>query len=285
MFTLSLPVLNLGNKINCNQETALFAEDRLIPVWNLINMLLDNPSHSETELKFINRWLTDGFLSDEIQKSIISNKCQVSGGIVAREFKKVLLAQRNLLRESSWRATLYKHLFATALHSDRDLKLLVTMLVTAREVLEIDSLTSALISDALLTAIPEIPFNINKIKSDEKEIIIALNFIALNADNQKHVSEIEACRTAMTTLSIVSINNTVLGALTQKTIPDLLKLLSTDSIPTAFLYILRMVVADGRIQSDEINLIREASSVLPKNLVKFLQIVSMLESGKVFAFI
>jgi sulfur carrier protein ThiS len=156
------------------------------------------------------------------------------------------------------------------------------MISTAREILGIESLTAAFITDALLTAIPEIAYDMNKISTEEKEIIIALNFIALNADNQKHILEIDACRNAMATLSISAISNTALGTHTKKSISDLIKTLNPSNHPVALLYILRMVVADGRIQSDEISLLREVSNGLPKNQIKFLHMVTIFETGKFF---
>lgn len=282
VFRVTLPKLATGTNVDCNNEAGTFSGNKIVPLWSTLRLLLSGPIHSPSEVKFLETWREDGFLSPDAKAAMVVNQNIVGDGIVVREFKEALRGQRSKLRETSERATLYKHFFAAALYSARDQEQVVSMLAFARELLEIDDLVATLISDALLTALPLLPYDCNSLTQDEREAILAIIFIALNADSQKHIFELNACRVTMASLSLLSVDNNKLGMLTRKPIPELLPLLSISGRLVALLNTLRMVVADGHIQEDEKRLVRRVADLLSVDQVKTLKRIALLECGKSF---
>ncbi len=282
VFIVTLPKLSTGINVDCNNEAGTFSGTKMVPLWSTLKLLLSGPIHSPIEVKFLETWREDGFLSPDAKAAMVVNQNIVADGIVVREFKEILRGQRSKLRETSERATLYKHLFAAGLYSARDLEQVVSMLAFARELLEIESLVATLISDALLSALPLLPYDCNNLTQDEREIILAIIFIALNADSQKHVFELNACRVTMASLSLLAVDNTKLGVFTRKPIPELLPLLSESGRLVALLNTLRMVVADGHIQEDEKRFVRKVANLLSVDQVKALKRIAALEGGKLF---
>ncbi len=279
---LTLPKTEETGKIQCNLERELFSGAWTSSLWKALNLLLSGPIHTVAEMKFLDSWLANVGLPPEIKAQMSVPKAIPVDGVIQREFKEILRAVRPKLSEASVRATLYKHFFVTALYSERNIEQLTTMLDEVRESLEISSMLATLISDGLTTAVEFISYESDKLSLEEKEIIVAIVFIALNSDGQKHVLELNACRVVMATLSISTVNNVRLGALTQKTILDLFKLLTPMGQQVAFLNTLRMMVADGSIQEAERNLITLVSGLLPPHEVKTIKRVAFLECGKSF---
>lgn len=134
----------------------------------------------------------------------------------------------------------------------------------------------------MVTALGNVSYDSSKLSEEEKAIVIAIIFIALNADNQKHVLEINACKIIMATLSVSIIDNVKLKDLTQKTIPDLVALLSPAGKQVALINALRMVIADGHIQEDERHLIQSIASFVPANESNAVKKIALLECGKNF---
>ncbi|HLA35817.1 MAG TPA: hypothetical protein VJ001_13220 [Rhodocyclaceae bacterium] len=281
-FHIDFPEASLGVKLNCNSESS-FKPENLALLWNSMNLLL-SANHVPVEQEFLKLWMDADFLPVERKKDLPANPAPLPDVRIEREFNDALHKLRADLHDASARATVYKHVFATALVSMRGIDRLVVMMRNAREILEIEATTATLISNEIAMKVPGFPHkSITLLEHEqEREAILALVFIAINADGQKHVAELSACRTIMIALGVTSVNNQRLGALTKQGISALVASITPAVLPTALLNILRLVAADQNVESRERKLIGAIAGKMSPQHVKSIDKLAMLELGRVF---
>ena len=281
-FHIDFPEASLGVKLNCNSESS-FKPENLALLWSSVNLLL-SASRVPVEQAFLKHWIDADFLPSERKKDLPADLAPLPDVRLEREFNEELHKLRADLPDASARATVYKHLFAAALVSMRGIDRLVVMMRSAREILELEATTATLISNEIAMRIPGFPHrSITLLEHEhEREAILALVFIAINADEQKHIAELSACRTIMIALGVTSVNNQRLAALTKQGIAALVASITPAVLPTALLNILRMVAADQNIESRERKLIGTIAGKMSPQHVKSIDKLAMLELGRVF---
>ena len=198
------------------------------------------------------------------------------------QFRDGLRSLRSLVKDRDERATIYKILFAVAMQSERELPETTGAIASVRELFDMDDLACSVVSDATAKALPNSPYKTKEISVGDKQAIMALILMALNADDQKHVLEIAACKMAMVSLEITSLDNKVIGKLTGKPAKEIVVNLSGNAQAAAYLCCMRMVLADGVLRDAERDLLRAFSSTVPAEARKLIYKVATLERGKVF---
>ncbi len=280
---LKLPSTESQARIDCNDEELLFKGEKTSVVWVVINQFFSSPNHTISEANYLTEWLNSGGLPTSAKSQMSQTPTILSDSIVIREISAFMHSKRHLFSEVSERNTFYKHLFSAALFSMRDFDKVIQLVDLARKTLEIDQVAQVAMVDALLTARKDFEFDINSLTPEEKEVILAISFMILNADERKHLFELSICRSIMVSLSLLDVSNKRLGALTQLSVTELVMKLSERAKTIALLNSFRMAVADGLVHSAEREIFREIVGLVPFDQVKFLRKITALETAKKIA--
>jgi hypothetical protein len=266
-----------GLGVSCNRESLLNREefDRL---HGCVQLLLAPPeARSAAEEGFLRGWI-DGFAG-----ASHFAKDATAAGFRGGDFRKTLAALRKLLKDASERATVYKVLFLAATHSSRDVDVLAALMAEARERLELDGLLSLLVSDRIAAALPQFAYDPDAASAVEKEAIVALSCILLNADKVKHVQETIVFRTVLASLGVTDLRSERLNELVRKGAGQLIALLSPPRARLALMNVLRIAVADRFIKPQEaafVKAIAAAAQLGEEELALFLRHVG-IELGRV----
>lgn len=138
-YLLTLPKTAESPKLQCNLEVSLFHGDMISSFWTMFTHLFSGPAPTATEVKFLESWLTGGFIPAEAKSKFEIPKAIPPQGMITR-YKELLRQVRPKMTDLSVRATCYKHCFAASLYSERDFEQLITLLAMIRESFEIDLL-------------------------------------------------------------------------------------------------------------------------------------------------
>lgn len=265
---------------SCNRETA-FNLEKLQPLWKSISLLLfSGPEQKPSETLFLQQWLAARNLSAEDAAKLPQLPGALNEAIAARDFKEAVQKVRSNAKETSDKTTIYKILFHAAMVSHRSPAHLAAMMAVVREKFEIDPMVCTLISDGVASGIADFPYKPKALPPKDREAILAIIFIVLNADSQKHVLELAACRTIMTSLELTSVKNDQIAAYTAKGIPGVLAALDPKSMTAAFVNILRMVLADKVLHAEERQIVNMVASKIPPDQVQAIYKFIGLEFGK-----
>jgi hypothetical protein len=281
--TINFPEAGLGLKLNCNSEAA-FDQEQVNRLWTCLLLLLEDPAHYAGESEFIKLWLAADVLPEAQRKDLPTQPPGLASHMAEREFLTGLRQLRSGLATASARATVYKHLIAAALVSEKRLDRLMTLISAARELLELETTTATLISDLIAAEVPEFPHHPAELSRAERETILAMAILVLNADEQKHILELTALRTVMLALHITATNNAQMATLAQKGVAGLIGYLSVSVLPTALLHILRIVIADRAIHEREKQTIRAIAKKMDAKQVQIIRKLVSLECGTSFDF-
>lgn len=262
--------------VSCNRESLLNREefDRL---HDCVQLLLAPPeARSAAEASFLTSWV-DGFAgaSHFAKDASASSFC---GG----DFRKTLAELRKLLKDASERATVYKVLFLAATHSSRDVDVLAGLIAEARERMELDALSSLLVSDRIAAALPRYGYQPDAASEVEKEAIVALSCLLLNADKVKHVQETIVFRAVLASLGVSGLRPERLNELVKKGAGELIALLPPPRARVGLMNVLRLALADRFVKPQEAAFVRAlaaAAQLGEEELTLFLRHVG-IELGK-----
>jgi hypothetical protein len=266
-----------GLGVSCNRESLLNREefDRL---HGCVQLLLAPPeARSAAEESFLEGWIAGFAGASHFAKD--ATAANFRGG----DFRKTLAALRKLLKDASERATVYKVLFLAATHSSRDVDILAALMAEARERLELDGLLSLLVSDRIAAALPLFAYAPDAASKVEKEAIVALSCILLNADKVKHVQETIVFRAVLASLGVTDLRSERLNELVRQGAGQLIALLPPPRARLALMNVLRIAAADRFIKPQEaafVKAIAAAAQLDEEELARFLRHVG-IELGRV----
>lgn len=262
--------------VSCNRESLLNREefDRL---HGCVQLLLAPPeARSAAEGSFLTSWV-EGFAgASHFAKD--ARAASFRGG----DFRKTLAELRKLLKDASERATVYKVLFLAATHSTRDVGVLADLIAAARERLELDGFLSLLVSDRIAAALPRFGYQPEAASEAEKEAIVALGCLLLDADKLRHVQETLVFRAVLASLGITNLRPERLSELVKKGAAQLIALLPPPRARLGLMNVLRLALADRFVKPQEAAFVRAlaaAARLGEAELALFLRHVG-IELGK-----
>jgi uncharacterized tellurite resistance protein B-like protein len=284
-FKIELPTTpDTSPQVLCNSESNfdLAQHKAMAPVLSL--MLTQCRPFMDGELAFVKAWdSAHSTFSGHIEKAPLQ-ATKLGDKVVSKQMKTALTALRALLPTSSDRASAYKILFGAAIYSSRSVSFLVETIVLAREILEIDVFLSSMIADAIGCLSPEIPYYPDRLTSPEKDSVLGLCCAMLFADNRKHASETSVFRLIMSSFSVIEFDIDAVSQLSQIDVKKLLAGMSQEGISAALVNVLRIMVSDRTLHSNEQKIISRLllhSKLPPKAIGAAFKFV-MLEQGKAF---